>query len=76
MGWQDQETQSFFWKDLWNGQILEHKYLELFSFAINGDITLYTGKTQDSLRDLFNTPLSKEAYSRYCELDIIVQSFT
>jgi hypothetical protein len=33
-----------FWKDLWNRQFFEHTYPELFSFAINEDITLATAK--------------------------------
>jgi hypothetical protein len=28
-----------FWEDLWNGQILKFKYLELHSFAISKNIT-------------------------------------
>jgi hypothetical protein len=63
-----------FWKDLWNGQMLEHTYPELFSFAINGDIALATAKSRDSLQNLFITPLLEVAYDQFCELHILMQS--
>jgi hypothetical protein len=63
-----------FWKDLWNGLILQHTYPHQFSFAKNDNITLFSVREHDSLQDLFNTPLSEEAYEQYCELDIFLQS--
>jgi hypothetical protein len=67
---------TLFWKDLWNGRILEHTFLKLFSFAVNKDVTLYTAKTLDLFQDLFNSPLSEEDFTQYCYLDIIVQSLS
>jgi hypothetical protein len=63
-----------FWKDIWNDRILEHTFPELYSFAINKDITLFSVKNQKSFQDLFNIPLSEEALSQLCELDIIVRA--
>jgi hypothetical protein len=40
--------------DHWNGRILKHTFPELFSFAINKDITLYIAKAKDLFQDLFN----------------------
>jgi hypothetical protein len=62
------------WKDLWNGRVLEHSFPELYSFAINKDISISLAKNQESIQDLFITPLSEEAFAQFCELDIILQA--
>jgi hypothetical protein len=57
-----------FSEDLWNGQILKFKYLELHSFAINKSITAQRVQQADELDDIFQLPLSEVAYEQYCEL--------
>jgi hypothetical protein len=63
-----------FWEDLWNGQILKFKYLELHSFAINKSITAQRVQQADELDDIFQLPLSEVAYEQYCELEIYIHS--
>jgi hypothetical protein len=63
-----------FWKDIWNDRILEHTFPELYSFVISKDITLFSAKNQESFQDLFNIPLSEEAFTQLCEHDVSVQS--
>jgi hypothetical protein len=54
--------------------VLEHSFPRLYSFAINKDISISLAKNQEFLQDLFITPLSEEAFTQFCELDIIIQS--
>jgi hypothetical protein len=62
-----------FWKDLWNGRILQQSYPQLYSFAINDDICLSSVLKQEPLQNMFQLPLSKEAFMQFCELDILLQ---
>jgi hypothetical protein len=62
-----------FWKDLWNGIILQQSYPQLHSFAINDGICLSSVLRQEALQDLFRLPLSEEAFIQFCELDILLQ---
>jgi hypothetical protein len=62
-----------FWKDLWNGHLLQNQYPHLFSYVVNEDITLYSVLHQKELHDIFHLPLSEEAYSKYCDLEILLQ---
>jgi hypothetical protein len=64
------------WKNLWNGRVLEHSFPKLYSFAINRDISISLAKNQESIQDLFITPLSEEAFAQFCELDIILQALS
>jgi hypothetical protein len=59
-----------FWKDLWNGSVLQHSYLHLFSFAKNENISVLSVREHEYLHDLFNIPLSEEAFEQFCELQI------
>jgi hypothetical protein len=54
------------------GRILEQSYPRLHSFAINDNICLNSVFNQDSLHDLFQVPLSEEAFIQFCELDIFL----
>jgi hypothetical protein len=46
----------------------------LHLLTINDNVTLASVLQQDNLQDIFQLPLSKEAYMQYCELEIIVQA--
>jgi hypothetical protein len=63
-----------FWKDLWNGHLLQNQFPHLFSFSINKDITLHSVLNQETLQDIFQLPLSEEAYSEFCDLEILLQT--
>jgi hypothetical protein len=61
-----------FWKDMWNGRILNLTYPHLYSFVDDENISLHSVMAHDSLQDIFNLPLSKESFEQFCELDIII----
>jgi hypothetical protein len=52
------------WSDLWNNKENSLTYLELFSYSMNKEITKATTKTQDSVHELFQLPLSAEVFSQ------------
>jgi hypothetical protein len=58
---------------MWNGRVLELTYLELYSFTLNTKVTIKS-VMQMELQDLFQLPMSLEAFDQYCELDIFMQS--
>jgi hypothetical protein len=57
-----------------NCSILQLSYPQLFSFAKDENISVSSVKEHEYLDELFNTPLSEEAFQQFCELQIIVQS--
>jgi hypothetical protein len=63
-----------FWQDKWNGKNLKLSYPELFSFATNAEITVKSVLQAEAFEDNFHLPLSVEAYDRFCELEIYMQS--
>jgi hypothetical protein len=64
-----------FWQDMWNGRVLNQLYPHLFSFTINENITLFSVLELNELEDLFHLPLSEEAYTQFCDLNIYMQAF-
>jgi hypothetical protein len=63
-----------FWKDLWNHSILQHTYPQLFSFAKDENTIVLSVRQHEYLDELFNIPLSEEAFDQFCELQILMQS--
>jgi hypothetical protein len=63
-----------FWADMWNGRVLKHTYLELFSFAAKESVTLKDVLESDSFQSNFHMPPSEEAYRQFCELSIYLQA--
>jgi hypothetical protein len=63
-----------FWKDLWNGSILQYSYPQLFSSAKDENISVLSVLQHGSLEELFHLPFSKEAFEQFCEFQILVQS--
>jgi hypothetical protein len=59
---------------MWNGEILKLKYTQLHSFAINKSITAKIVHQVEELHDIFQLPLSEEAYEQYCELEIYMHT--
>jgi hypothetical protein len=48
-----------FWKDVWNGCIMEISYPHLYSFTKSENISLQSVLSMEELHDLFNLLLSK-----------------
>jgi hypothetical protein len=46
-----------FWKDIWNGYLLQNQFPHLFSYVVNEDITLFSVLHQEELYDIFHLPL-------------------
>jgi hypothetical protein len=63
-----------FWKDLWNGNILQNKYPQLFSFCTNENATLSMIMSQHDFHECFQLPLSEQAFDQYCELELFLQA--
>jgi hypothetical protein len=47
------------WQDLWNGQVPEQSFPELFSFAKDSTVTISKARNAVSLDQLFFEPLSE-----------------
>jgi hypothetical protein len=54
---------------MWNKGIPAHQYPELFSFACNSKLTVKEAKQKDHLIEIFQLPLSVQAYEQFLELD-------
>lgn len=59
----------FFWDDLWNKGIPAQQYPELFSFACNSKLSIKEAKQKEHLFEIFQLPLSEQAYEQYLELN-------
>ncbi|KAM3292613.1 hypothetical protein ACQJBY_036379 [Aegilops geniculata] len=66
----------FFWTDNWEGQPLQAKFPELFSFAIHKDYTLQFVDNQEDLSSLFHRPLSLQAYQQLARVEELIASRT
>jgi hypothetical protein len=55
-------------------QFFSSHILSFFSFAKDENISVSSVKEHEYLDELFNTPLSEEAFQQFCELQILVQS--
>ena len=64
-----------FWEDKWIQQTLENDYPELHSFAKNKVISVRDFYAQQHLPDLFNLPLSTEAYSQMQAVQSFLEHF-
>jgi hypothetical protein len=58
-----------FWGDLWNKGIPTQQYPELFSFACNSKLSINEAKQNGHLFEIFQLPLSEQAYEQYLELN-------
>jgi hypothetical protein len=58
-----------FWDDLWNKGIPAQQYPELFSFACNSKLSIKETKQKEHLFEIFQPPLSAQAYEQYLELN-------
>jgi hypothetical protein len=67
-------TSCFFWLDLWNGQVLQQIFPELFSYCRDDKVSVQTVKSTAALSTLFHLPLSNEAYEQFLLLQDMVQT--
>lgn len=54
----------FLWSDLWNGKVPMISYPELYSFSKSNTTILGEAKNRNNILDLFNLPLSQEAFNQ------------
>lgn len=54
-----------FWEDLWFDNVFSHEYPRLFSFAKDHHISVKRSMEAEYLDDLFNLPLSYQAFQEY-----------
>jgi hypothetical protein len=58
----------YLWSDLWNNRVPMLTYPELFSFAKSKSTILAEAVTMDNLLELFNLPLSQQAFQQLNQL--------
>jgi hypothetical protein len=63
-----------FWRDMWNGRVLHIIYPHLHSCAINQEIKLSAVLNEESIQNLFHLPLSDEAFTKFTELELFLQT--
>jgi hypothetical protein len=63
------------WGDLWEEDLLKHKFPELFSFAKKKEITFAVALNQVPIHGLFHLPLSEQAHRQMTQLQICLEGF-
>jgi hypothetical protein len=63
-----------FWDDCWVSQLLKQAYPELFSFAKKSEISLKKVLAVAPTSELFNLPLSTQAFAQFQDLQEIMQN--
>jgi hypothetical protein len=71
---QDGSTASS-WQDMWQGKVRESEFPHLYSFAIRKNITIQQVSNIEDLHDIFQLPLTNEAYQEYTSLVIELENF-
>jgi hypothetical protein len=56
------------WEDLWEDDLLKHKFPELYSFAKKKEIVLVDGINQTPIHSLFHLPLSQQTHGQMVQL--------
>jgi hypothetical protein len=59
---------------MWNGRVLHITYPHLHSCAINQEIKLSAVLNEESIQNLFHLPLSDEAFTKFTELELFLQT--
>lgn len=62
------------WYDEWNNTTLFSKYLELFSYAINKNITVMQAREIVQHQDMFYLPMSAHAFNQLQLLSVAIQA--
>jgi hypothetical protein len=63
------------WQDMWHGKVRESEFPHLYSFAIRKNITIQQVSNIEDLHDIFQLPLTNEAYQEYTSLVIELENF-
>jgi hypothetical protein len=53
------------WHDMWEGKVRMLEFPEFLSFSINSTITVSKAKSSEELHEIFQLPLSTEAFQQY-----------
>lgn len=64
---------ALFWTDLWNGHLLNYQHPQLHSFVKSNKQTVEQVCQAPNFQDLFNLPLSVQAYDQYQQVMVLVQ---
>lgn len=62
------------WDDCWHGQPLKLQFPELYSFAKKPDISLRSAASVSPIANLFNLPLSIEAFEQFQQVNEIFRN--
>lgn len=65
---------TLFWTDNWTGEPLSRRFPELYSFAVDKDISLIKLQTQEEISLLFHRPLSYQAYTQFNMVQEMINS--
>jgi hypothetical protein len=68
------EKSALFWLDLWNDQCMHQKFPHLVTFAKKTNTSVEKAILTEYTEDLFNLPLTQQAYEEFNELEIICQN--
>lgn len=63
----------FFWKDIWNGNILSLQNPELNSFAKYNESTVAQVLQEEEFQDLFHLPLSVQENEQFQAMQALIQ---
>lgn len=63
----------YLWEDLWDNELMSHKFPELYSFSRKKKIVFEEGFSQSPIHSLFNLPLSTQAHSQMLQLESLLQ---
>lgn len=61
-----------FWKDNWEGEILQQKFPELYSFAKNDSLSIKRFCAATHWTEHFHLPLSNQAFNQFTQLEEII----
>ena len=67
---------ALFGSDNWNGNLLQIIFPRLFSYAIDTNLSMRDVLSVENKIQLFNLPLSQQAYAEFLELQQSMLSFT
>lgn len=60
-----------FWTDLWHSNCVHIKFPHLFTFVRDPGISVHSATQMEFLEDLFQPPLSVQAYEEFLQLENI-----
>lgn len=67
-------TTVLLWEDLWGNVVPQYQFSHLHSYAKNKAMTLCQASQQQGLYNIFNLPISEEAYEQFIVLRDMIQN--